>query len=89
MMNGHEVERALTGACVVVFFGAVLFIAIQILGCTPAKQPGDLPKYCYSEELYTAELVRCVDRAETLAQSQMCRQAVDHSCGIRQTTRSK
>lgn len=83
-MNGRNIEQALTGVCVLVFLGAVLFIAAQLFGCRP-PQPGALPAYCTEEALYTAALLRCVDKAETLAQSQMCRQNVDYTCGIRQT----
>lgn len=39
-MNGRDIERALTGVCLVVFFGAVIFIGIQLLtGCKPAQDP--------------------------------------------------
>jgi hypothetical protein len=73
----------------VVFF--LLFLALLVLGvarCKPA-QDSTLPAYCVEESLYTAALLRCVDKASTLAESQMCREQVDYSCGIRQTKRAK
>lgn len=87
-MIGRNIHDALSGVAVLVFVGAVAYVAMRILaGCTPARDPDALPKFCTDETLYTAELVRCVDRAETLAQSQACRQSVDYACGIRQTVK--
>jgi hypothetical protein len=83
-MSGNVIRKSIPAA---LFLCALGYIVFRCLGCTPAQEPGALPKYCYSEELYTAELVRCVDRAETLAQSQACRQSVDYACGIRQTVK--
>ncbi len=36
-----------------------------------------------AEAAYTAALVRCVDKAETLAESRACRASVDSSWGIK------
>ena len=44
--------------------------------CTP-RTPAQ------AEAAYTAELLRCVDRAETLAQSRACRAEVDRRWGVR------
>lgn len=82
-MNGNTIRKAIAPA---LFLCALGYIVFRCLGCA-ARQPGDLPAYCYSEELYTAALLRCVDKASTLAESQMCRQQVDYACGIRQTVK--
>lgn len=87
-MNGLAIRAALGPIFFILGVVGVVAFAHAWCGCA-ARQPGDLPAYCYSEELYTAKLLRCVDDAETLAQSQMCRQQTDYTCGIRQTTRAK
>lgn len=84
IFNARNLEEAITGIAVVIFIGAVAFILVQLNGCA-AREQGSLPAYCYNEELYTAALLRCVDKAETLAESKQCREAVDNSCGIVQT----
>lgn len=85
-MVGQDIKEALSPVVFLVAAVGLVAIGLGFCGCTPAADPNALPKFCTSEELYTAELLRCVDRAETLAQSQMCRQSVDYRCGIRQTT---
>lgn len=86
---GRDIEQALSGVAVLVFIAAVGFIGVHcLMACKPAET-GNLPRYCVDEALYTAALMRCVDKAQTLAESQMCRQQVDYSCGIRQTTRAQ
>jgi hypothetical protein len=39
-----------------------------------------------AEATYTADLLRCVDKAATLAESRACRRHVDGNYGITQTT---
>lgn len=68
----------------VLFLCALGYIIFRSLGCR-APEPGSLPAYCTDDKLYTAALLRCVDKSDTLAQSKQCREAVDYSCGIIQT----
>jgi hypothetical protein len=84
MMSGNVIRKSIP---VVLFLCALAYWVFRCMGCKPAADPSALPRFCTSEELYTAELVRCVDRAETLAQSQQCRSAVDYRCGIVQTVK--
>lgn len=89
-MMGKEIREALTPVCVIIFVAALGFLAVRLLaGCASRAEGPTLPRFCTEEALYTAALLRCVDNAHTLAESQMCRQNVDYACGIRQTTRAK
>jgi hypothetical protein len=81
-MSGLDIRRAIGPA---LFLVALAFLVVRFfLGCK-APEPGSLPAYCTDDKLYTAALLRCVDKSETLAQSQQCRASVDYSCGIIQT----
>ena len=85
---GKEIRDALAPVCVVIFVAALGFLAVRLLaGCAPHAEGPTLPAYCTNEAAYTAKLLRCVDDASTLAESQMCRQRVDYTCGIRETVR--
>jgi len=84
-MVGQHIKNAIAPA---LFLCALGYIVYLLASCKPAEGP-TLPKYCTEEALYTARLLRCVDAASTLAESQACRQQVDYECGIRQTTRTK
>jgi hypothetical protein len=81
-MDGLSIRDAISPVVFLVGLVGLVAIALNLCDCKPAAEPSALPRFCTSEELYTAELVRCVDRAETLAQSQQCRSAVDYRCGI-------
>lgn len=56
---------------------ALGFLVNHCCGCTP-KQLGATA----AESAYTADLLRCVDDARTLAESRACRQRVDATWGI-------
>ena len=58
--------------------------AIVLAGCSPAKSP-QLPAYCVDDGLFTAALLRCVDKSPSRAESRACRKAVHESCGIVET----
>jgi hypothetical protein len=45
----------------------------QLAGCHPAQT---------AEVTYTAALLRCVDKSETLAESKACRSLVDAQFGV-------
>ncbi len=51
----------------------VIFISILLQSCTPAQT---------AESDYTARLLRCVDKAETLSESKACRASVDKDLGV-------
>jgi hypothetical protein len=80
-VSGNAIRKAIP---VVLFLCALGYVVFRSLGCKP-PEPGTLPAYCTDDKLYTAALLRCVDKSETLAQSQQCRASVDYSCGIIQT----
>lgn len=61
---------------IAVGFGLLGFLAIA--KCTACGTPAQDA----SEAAYTAALLRCVDKAETLAESRMCRRTVDAQWGI-------
>lgn len=52
-------------------------IALTVISCAGAS----------AESAYTAALLRCVDKAATLAESRECRRHVDGDYGITQVTR--
>lgn len=82
------IERTVSGVAVLVFLAVIGYMVARLLaGCAPRAEGPTLPRYCTEESLYTAALLRCVDKANTLAESQMCRQQVDYTCGIRQTVK--
>lgn len=84
-MIGRNIKDALGGLAVLLFFAALAFVGMRCLAGCKEPPPGTLPAYCTNESLYTAKLLRCVDDADTLAQSKQCRESVDYSCGIVQT----
>lgn len=55
---------------------AAAAITRVLVGCTPAVS---------AEARYTAALLRCVDKSETLAESKACRKQVDAAYGITET----
>ena len=46
---------------------------LLLLACSPAAT---------TEATYTAELLRCVDKSETITESRSCRAAVDVKFGV-------
>ncbi len=50
-----------------------LFLVAKCTGCVAGA----------AEAAYTAALVRCVDKAETLSESRACRSAVDAKWGLK------
>lgn len=48
--------------------------------CTPASKPA--PAAIGAEAVYTAALLDCVDKSNTLAESRLCRATVDARWGI-------
>jgi hypothetical protein len=68
-----------------------LFVAVLcwcLCGCKPAEGP-TMPGYCANEAGYTAALLRCVDRAITLAESKACREQVNSACNITEVRSAK
>ncbi len=62
--------------------------AVIVAHCTSCSAPGPhVPAYCTDERLYTAALLRCVDKAATVAESRACRADVNKTCGITETVR--
>jgi hypothetical protein len=60
-------------------------LALMLLtGCHDGAGPR-VPGFCADEKLYTAALLRCVDKATTIVESKACRAEVDKTCGISET----
>jgi hypothetical protein len=68
-----------------VAFTAVVVASCAIMyafsACAPATSPAA------TEAAYTAELLRCVDKSATLAESKACRRNVNAKWGIVETVR--
>ncbi len=64
----------LDGLTLLMFIGAILCIARIIAGCSAG--------HVAAESAYGADLLRCVDKATTLAESKACRRAVDVRWGV-------
>jgi hypothetical protein len=58
------------------FPALVVYFSVSTLACTP-KTPAQ------AEAAYTAEQLRCVDLATTLAESKACRKQVDEKWGVK------
>lgn len=61
-MNARSIEQALTGVCVLVFLGAVLFILTQLLGCEPKADTMPIEN-ALAVKQYDDELVACQQAA--------------------------
>lgn len=55
----------------------LLSLLVACSNCADAK-----PAPIAAESAYTAELLRCVDKATTLAESKSCRKNVDSAFGV-------
>lgn len=55
-------------------------IVLFVLLCTSCIPPIDAKDA--KEKAYTAALLRCIDQAETLEQSAVCRKSVDVQYGV-------
>lgn len=78
-MNGKPIGSALPPILGILALGAGLALVVQhCTGCALLQSP---------ETRYTMELLRCVDKATTLAESKACRRDVDLDWGIAQTVR--
>jgi hypothetical protein len=64
-------------AFVIVLMVASTFILLYESGCVVPKTPAQ------AEAAYTAEQLRCVDVATTLAESKACRKQVDEKWGVK------
>jgi hypothetical protein len=51
-------------------------LLLGLLACSPAAA-------VTAEAVYTAELLRCVDKADTLVESKACRHTVDAKFGVK------
>lgn len=72
------IRRFMSDACALFALGYVVVVNVQ--GCS--WLPGDGVS---TEELeYRAELLRCVDKATTLAESKGCRRSADAKWGVHQ-----
>jgi hypothetical protein len=88
-MNLRALDTALSSVIALLAVTVIgLFFFEHCTGCTPAAPGPKLPSYCSSEPLYTAALLACVDKAETLSESKMCRETVDKTCGFTTTKRT-
>jgi DNA-binding transcriptional regulator PaaX len=58
-----------------------------LLACSPSAQYQ--AAQVAAESAYTAELVQCVDKSETLAESKACRALVDARWGVTETVTTK
>ncbi len=67
---------------VVAFVCVVLVASLGLVMCRP---PGSAHEAA-AEAAYAGELLRCVDKATTLAESKACRAEVDRRWNITQTT---
>lgn len=65
-----------------VAFVAVVLVAV--LGLAMCRPPGSAGEAA-AEAAYAGELLRCVDKATTLAESKACRAEVDRRWNITQT----
>lgn len=54
-----------------------LALTLILIGCSSQQTAATTV-----ESAYTAELVRCVDKAKTLAESKACRAEVDKAFGV-------
>ncbi len=52
-------------------------------------KPSSVPAYCTDEVAFTAVLVRCVDAAQSRAESRECRAKAHERCGIVMTTSAR
>lgn len=62
-----------------------LYAALVACGAPSPKAP---PAYCTDQTLFTAALLRCVDKSPTREQSRACRRDVHASCGFVETLSS-
>lgn len=69
-------------AIVAMAFVALVFALHMCVGCSPRAAGATA-----AESAYTADLLRCVDEARTLAESRKCREGVDAKWGVAQTVR--
>ncbi len=80
-MSGQDLKNALAGLGVLLLIGIVGFLAAHcLIGCASRDAAA-------AEAAYTADHLRCVDKATTLAESKACRADVDRRYGIVQTTK--
>lgn len=63
--------------------GIIVGALVHCTACTPAPK---VPAYCTDEALFTAALIRCVDKSSTLQESRKCRADVHARCGITLTS---
>lgn len=66
--------------------GALIFGGLVQCGCAPAPT---VPAYCTDEKLFTAALLRCVDKSADLPASRKCRADVHARCGITLTSSAR
>ncbi len=79
-MNGRPIGQTLGPILgLFVIFGGCILIVQQCTACALFES---------AEARYTTELVRCVDKATTLAESKECRRQADYRWGIAQTVRA-
>lgn len=62
--------------------GLALYASLVACGAPSPKAP---PAYCADQALFTATLLRCVDKSSTREQSRACRRDVHASCGFVET----
>jgi hypothetical protein len=80
-MIGQHIKEALSP--IVFLVAGVGLIAIGLGFCDGCASP----QAAAAEAAYTADHLRCVDKAATLEESRECRASVDRKYGIVQTVR--
>ncbi len=78
---GRDLSSVAAVALFFVALGFVLGPCAALVACTPPASA----QQAAAEGAYGAALLRCVDEAETLAESKACRARVDEAWGITQT----
>lgn len=81
MFNARFLGQAQEMIAATIVLVALLFLLGHWCGCALFARPEA------AEAAYTAEHLRCVDDARTLAESHACRDAVDRRWGIQHTLR--
>lgn len=72
-----KLRRIISDACALFALGYIVVVNAQGCGYLPGDGVTD------QELAYRAELLRCVDKAETLAESKLCRRSADAKWGVR------
>ena len=78
MMQGTAIRDSVCAVLLLLAVALGVTMCMHSAGCSLLQSP---------ETRYTTELLRCVDKATTLAELEACRRVVDVDWGIAQTVR--